>query len=83
MLDLDMTPYAAFVWPAWGISALVLTALTVRAFAAARKWKRELARLEAADNKIDGAQVARSAVAPLKCSAAGCGPGRTNHPCRA
>ena len=59
-----MTPYAAFVWPAWGISALVLTALTVRAFAAARKWKRELARLETADNKIDGAQVARSAVAP-------------------
>lgn len=64
MLDLDMTPYAAFVWPAWGISALVLTALTIRAFAAARKWKRELARLEAADNKTDGAQVARSAVAP-------------------
>ena len=64
MLDLDMTPYAAFVWPAWGISAMVLTALTVRAFAAARKWKRELARLEAADNKIDGAQAARSAVAP-------------------
>ena len=33
MLDLDMTPYAAFVWPAWGISALVLAALTVRALA--------------------------------------------------
>ncbi|WP_453976735.1 heme exporter protein CcmD [Brevundimonas sp. Marseille-Q4549] len=64
MLDLDMTPYAAFVWPAWGISALVLTALTVRAFAAARKWKRELARLETADREADGAQVARSAVAP-------------------
>ena len=64
MLDLDMTPYAAFVWPAWGISALVLTALTVRAFAAARKWKRELARLETADREADGAQVARSAIAP-------------------
>ena len=64
MLHLDMTPYAAFVWPAWGISALVLTALTVRAFAAARKWKRELARLETADSETDGAQVARSAVAP-------------------
>ncbi|WP_287106380.1 heme exporter protein CcmD, partial [Brevundimonas sp.] len=23
MLDLDMSPYAAFVWPAWGVSALV------------------------------------------------------------
>ena len=46
MLDLDMTPYAAFVWPAWGVSALVLTVLTVRAVVASRKWKRELARLE-------------------------------------
>ena len=34
MLDLDMTPYAAFVWPAWGVSALVLTVLTVRAVVA-------------------------------------------------
>lgn len=46
MLDLDMTPYAAFVWPAWGVSALVLVVLTVRAVIASRKWKRELARLE-------------------------------------
>lgn len=47
MLDLDMTPYTAFVWPAWGVSALVLVVLTVRAVIASRKWKRELARLEA------------------------------------
>lgn len=47
MLDLDMNPYATFVWPAWGVSALVLTALTVRAVVASRRWKRELARLEA------------------------------------
>ena len=47
MLDLDMTPYAAFVWPAWGVSALVLAALTARTVIAARIWKRELARLEA------------------------------------
>jgi heme exporter protein D len=26
-LDLDMAQYAAFVWPAWGISALVLGAM--------------------------------------------------------
>ena len=64
MLDLDMTPYAAFVWPAWGISALVLTALTVRAVVASRKWKRELARLEGTESETNGAQVARSAVAP-------------------
>ncbi|MFN7128498.1 MAG: heme exporter protein CcmD [Brevundimonas sp.] len=47
MLDLDMAPYAAFVWPAWGFSALVLAALVVRAVIASRKWKRELERLEA------------------------------------
>jgi len=28
-LDLDMAQYAAFVWPAWGISALVLTGMVV------------------------------------------------------
>ncbi len=46
MLDLDMTPYAAFVWPAWGISAVVLAALVLRAIAASRRWKAELKRLE-------------------------------------
>jgi heme exporter protein D len=68
MLDLDMTPYAAFVWPAWGVSALVLAALTARAVIASRKWKRELARLEAnaATDQSDSnrPQVARSAVGP-------------------
>ena len=46
MPDFDLSPYAAFVWPAWGISALVLAALAVRALVQARRWKRELARLE-------------------------------------
>ena len=64
MLDLDMTPYAAFVWPAWGVSALALIVLTVRAVIASRKWKRELARLERTESEINGAQAARSAVAP-------------------
>lgn len=64
MLDLDMTPYAAFVWPAWGVSALVLTVLTVRAVVASRKWKRELARLEGTKGETNGAQAARSAIAP-------------------
>lgn len=49
MLDLDMSPYAAFVWPAWGISAVVLAALTARALLSARRWKRELERLEGAE----------------------------------
>ena len=70
MLDLDMTPYAAFVWPAWGVSALMLIVLTIRAVIASRKWKRELARLEAdqalSSEAADSTrpQVARSAIAP-------------------
>jgi len=70
MLDLDMSPYAAFVWPAWGVSALVLAALTARAVVAARKWKRALERLEAeAPSEAADAsrpQVAQSAVGPQK-----------------
>ena len=46
MLDLDMSPYAAFVWPAWGISALVLGAVVARTLAAARRWSRALKDLE-------------------------------------
>ena len=47
MLDLDMGAYAAFVWPAWGISAAVLAGLAARALIAARRWSAELKRLEA------------------------------------
>ncbi|HYC75416.1 heme exporter protein CcmD [Brevundimonas sp.] len=47
MLDLDMGEYAAFVWPAWAVSALVLGALATRALLAARRWSAELKRLEA------------------------------------
>ena len=57
MPDLDMGRYAAFVWPAWGITVLVLGALIARTVAASRHWKRELAQLEA-----DSPQAARSAV---------------------
>jgi heme exporter protein D len=46
MPDLDMGKYAVFVWPAWGISALVLAALAARALVAARRWSTELTRLE-------------------------------------
>jgi len=41
-LDLDMGRYAAFVWPAWGISALVLAALAVWVVARARRAARAL-----------------------------------------
>jgi len=46
MLDLDMGRYAAFVWPAWVLSAAVLAGLAVRALVAARRWSAELKRLE-------------------------------------
>ena len=46
MLDLDMGAYAAFVWPAWGISAVALATLVARSVIAARRWKRDLDRLE-------------------------------------
>ena len=47
MPDLDRGAYAAFVWPAWGISAAVLAGLAARALIAARRWSAELKRLEA------------------------------------
>lgn len=47
MIDLDMGKYAAFVWPAWAISAVVLAALAARVLLAARRWSAALKRLEA------------------------------------
>ncbi|MBU1384038.1 MAG: heme exporter protein CcmD [Alphaproteobacteria bacterium] len=47
MINLDMSPYGAFVWPAWAICAAVLAGLAVRAGLAARRWSAELKRLEA------------------------------------
>lgn len=49
MLDLDMSPYGAFVWPAWAITAIVLGAVVARAVGSARRWKAELKRLEDED----------------------------------
>ncbi len=61
MLDLDMGRYAAFVWPAWALSAAVLALLAARAVIAARRWSAELMRLE---DETHRAQVVRSTVAP-------------------
>ena len=47
MLDLDMGKYAAFVWPAFAITALVFLALAVRALMESRRWNAELRRLQA------------------------------------
>jgi heme exporter protein D len=43
---LAMGGYAAFVWPAYGVAALVLAALVIESVAAYRRARRDLARLE-------------------------------------
>jgi heme exporter protein D len=45
-MDFDAGSYAAFVWPAYGVSALVLLALTADTLLRARRWRR---RAEARD----------------------------------
>lgn len=50
-MDFDMSPYGVYVWSAWAISAVALLSLVVRGALAARRWRRELARLEAEDDR--------------------------------
>jgi heme exporter protein D len=47
MLHLDMGRYAMFVWPAWGLSLLVVGGLTIDVVRKARAAARDLARREA------------------------------------
>ncbi|MDX5331665.1 MAG: heme exporter protein CcmD [Caulobacteraceae bacterium] len=52
MLDFDASPYGAFVWPAFAITALVFAALVWNSLARARHWRRRtemLRRAEAAE----------------------------------
>ena len=53
--DFDMGRYAAYVWPAWGISALVLGAVVARTLNAARRARQELQALERRASE-DGAE---------------------------
>lgn len=46
MLDLDMAPYAGFVWGSYGISVLMLGALTCRIWSRARAAAARLKDLE-------------------------------------
>ena len=62
MIDLDMGAYAGFVWPAWGISAIVLAALAARAVIAARRWNAALKQLDP-DLDAPRAQAARNTAA--------------------
>jgi heme exporter protein D len=45
-LHLDMGRYALFVWPAWGLSLLVVGGLTIKTVRDAARAARELARRE-------------------------------------
>jgi heme exporter protein D len=39
-LDLDAGKYVLFVWPAYGITAVVIAAMVLAVLAHARRWKR-------------------------------------------
>jgi len=41
MLDFNAGKYAVFVWPAYGLTALVFVALVGDTLARARRWRRE------------------------------------------
>jgi heme exporter protein D len=46
MLHLDAGRYAAFLWPAFGISALVIGAMVATSLAHARRWRRRAQALD-------------------------------------
>jgi len=46
MLDFDAGKYAAFVWPAYGLTAIVFVMLIADTLARARRWRRAAERDE-------------------------------------
>lgn len=51
MLDLDAGKYAAFVWPAFAITAIVFAAMVAASLNHARRWR---ARAEALEREEQG-----------------------------
>lgn len=47
MLDLDAGKYAAFVWPAFAITAIVFAVMIAGSLAHARRWKKRAIELDA------------------------------------
>ena len=45
-MNFDMGPYGAYIWPAYGISAVMLTAATLWTLGTWRRAKTKLAALE-------------------------------------
>lgn len=49
----NMGGYASYIWPAYGISALVLIGLTIQSLAAYRRAAQEVANLEVGSSVYD------------------------------
>ena len=47
MIDLDVGKYAAFIWPAYAVTALVFVALIGGALNHSRRWKKKAQALSA------------------------------------
>ena len=43
-MDFNADPYAAFVWPAYGVSLVVILGLALDSWLRARRWRREAER---------------------------------------
>lgn len=56
MLDLDAGKYAAFVWPAYGITAVVFLGMIAASLAFSRRWRRRVEELKAAESRTDAAE---------------------------
>ena len=41
MLDLDPGPYAAFIWPAYGLTALAFVGMIAASLNHARRWRKK------------------------------------------
>ena len=48
-LDFDAGKYAVYMWPAFGITAIAFAWMIIDSLVQARRWKRELERLQAQD----------------------------------
>ncbi len=50
-MSFDMSPYGAFIWPAYGVCALALSVATIWTVAAWRRAKAKLAALEGSKDR--------------------------------
>lgn len=58
MLDFDASPYGAYVWPAFAITALVFAGLIADSLARARRWRTRTERLRRAEGTTQAADAA-------------------------